>query len=133
MRQIAKFDAVENILIRLSIISLAVKSVSGSAAIGGSTRASRNDSVVATSTSICEGRSARDQITPPSTPTSPDCTPWLITGRSAARLRYGIAMLPARPIPVAVAVVRKRRRDRRNVIDASLESFKGGVLYAEAL
>jgi hypothetical protein len=36
-------------------------------------------------------------------------------------------------MPVAVAVVRKRRRDRQNVIGASLESFKGGTFYAAAL
>jgi hypothetical protein len=64
-----------------------VKSLSGSAAIGGNARALANDSVVATSTIICDGRSARAQTTPPSAPTSPDCTPWLTRGRSAARLR----------------------------------------------
>jgi len=64
--------------------------------------------VVATSTIICDGRSARAHTTPPSAPTSPDCTPWVICGRSAARLRYGIAITPA---PVAAAVERNRRRE----------------------
>ncbi len=61
---------------RFSSSILAVKSLSGSAAIGGSARALANDSVVATSTIICEGRSARAHTTPPSAPMSPDCTPW---------------------------------------------------------
>jgi hypothetical protein len=57
---------------RFSTSIFAVKSLSGSALIGGSARASLKDSVVEISTIICEGRSARDQITPPSAPTSPD-------------------------------------------------------------
>ena len=72
---------------RFSSSILAVKSLSGSAAIGGKARALANDSVVETSTIICDGRSARAHTTPPSVPTSPDCTPWVICGRSAARLR----------------------------------------------
>jgi hypothetical protein len=72
---------------RFSSSIFAVKSLSGRAAIGGSARALAKDSVVATSTIICDGRSARDHTTPPSTPTSPDCTPWVTSGRSAARLR----------------------------------------------
>jgi hypothetical protein len=72
---------------RFSSSIFAVKSLSGNAAIGGNARAWLNDSVVATSTIICEGRSARAHTTPPSAPTSPDCTPWVICGRSAARLR----------------------------------------------
>ena len=72
---------------RFSSSIFAVKSLSGSAAIGGKARALLNDSVVATSTIICDGRSARAHTTPPSAPTSPDCTPWVISGRSAARLR----------------------------------------------
>src|SRR5215472_13228834 len=96
---------------RSSTSILAVKSLSGSALIGGSWRATLKDSVVATSTIICEGRSARDQITPPSAPTSPDCTPWVIAGRSAARDRYGLA---TRLTPVAAAVERKRRREIRS-------------------
>ena len=72
---------------RFSSSIFAVKSLSGNAAIGGNTLALPNDSVVATSTIICDGRSARAHTTPPSAPTSPDCTPWVICGRSAARLR----------------------------------------------
>ena len=55
--------------------------------IGGKARAWLNDSDVATSTIMCDGRSARAHTTPPSAPTSPDCTPCVICGRSAARLR----------------------------------------------
>ncbi|MGY4424196.1 hypothetical protein ACVWY2_006645 [Bradyrhizobium sp. JR6.1] len=72
---------------RFSSSIFAVKSLSGNAVIGGSARTSLNESDVATSTIIWEGRSARAHTTPPSTPTSPDCTPWVITGRSAARDR----------------------------------------------
>jgi hypothetical protein len=34
---------------------------------------------------MCDDRSVREQTTLPSTPISPDCTPWVTTGRSAAR------------------------------------------------
>jgi hypothetical protein len=44
-------------------------------------------SVVATSTSMRDGRSARAQTTPESAETSPNWMPWVIRGRSAARLR----------------------------------------------
>ena len=54
-------------------------------------------SVVATSTCMRDGRSARAQTIPESTDTSPDWMPWVMTGRSAARLRYGRAM-PSRPV-----------------------------------
>src|SRR5207244_4783680 len=94
---------------RFSSSIFAVKSLSGRAAIGGRALALARDSVVATSTSICEGRSARAHTTPPSVPTSPDCTPEVTTGRSAARLRYGVA---SAPIAAAPAVERKRRRER---------------------
>jgi hypothetical protein len=66
---------------------LAVKSVSGSA----STKTARvmvlKLSLVATSASMRAGRSARAQMTAESEETSPDCTPWVTRGRSAARLR----------------------------------------------
>src|SRR6266478_3972125 len=89
MRQVAESDAVKYILAGGKIFQsiFAVKSLSGSAAIGGKTLALPNDSVVATSTIICDGRSTRAHTTPPSAPTSPDCTPWVMCGRSAARLR----------------------------------------------
>src|SRR5215217_7250874 len=68
-------------------------------------------SVVATSTSIRDGRSARAHTTPDSTDTSPDWTPWVMTGRSSARLRYGRARLSiVVAAVVAAAVTRKRRR-----------------------
>src|SRR5260370_32111806 len=57
-----------------------------------------------------DGRSARAHTTAESTDTSPDCTPWLIEGRSAARLTVGRAMPPAATIPAAADVFRKRRR-----------------------
>src|SRR5450755_4033370 len=89
MRQVAELDPIKNVLSGREIFQhiLAVKSLSGRAAIGGNALALPNDSVVATSTIICDGRSARAHTTPPSAPTSPDCTPWVICGRSAARLR----------------------------------------------
>src|ERR1700723_785477 len=92
---------------RFSSSIFAVKSLSGRAAIGGSALASLNDSVVETSTSICEGRSARAHTTPPSALTSPDCTPWVTTGRSAARDRRGIAMRLAAAAPYLM----NRRRE----------------------
>src|SRR5258708_5704397 len=57
-----------------------------------------------------DGRSARAHTTAESTDTSPDCTPWLIEGRSAARLTIGRAMPPAATIPAAAEVFRHRRR-----------------------
>src|SRR6266478_7421008 len=56
-----------------------------------------------------DGRSARAHTTAESTDTSPDCTPWLIEGRSAARLTIGRAMPPAATIPAAADVFRNRR------------------------
>src|SRR5262245_5368824 len=58
-----------------------------------------------------EGRSERAQTMPESTDTSPDWMPWVITGRSAARLSAGLPMPPsAAPATDAAAVVRNRRR-----------------------
>src|SRR3954451_15385313 len=116
---------------RFSISIFAVKSLSGSAAIGGSARASLNDSVVATSTSICAGRSVRAQTTPPSTVTSPDCTPWVTAGRSAARERWGIATAPSAP----ALVVRKRRRENlmfMKTVSISREAIAQGGRHGEA-
>ncbi len=55
-------------------------------------------------------RSTRAQTTPESTEMSPDCTPWLIAGRSLARLMKGLAM-PPKPVNAVAAtpVARKRR------------------------
>src|SRR3984957_5502747 len=92
---------------RFSSSILAVKSLSGRAAIGGSARASLKDSVVGTSTSICGGGSARPHTTPPSALTSPDCTPCVTIGRSAARDRRGIATRPAAAAPYLM----NRRRE----------------------
>jgi hypothetical protein len=57
---------------RPSTSALAVKSLSGNASTNGSWRASRKLSLVATSTSMRDGRSARAQTTPESTEASPD-------------------------------------------------------------
>src|SRR5262245_20585437 len=96
---------------RPSMRALAVKSVSGSA----STKTARwmvlKLSVVATSASMRAGRSARAQITAESSETSPDWMPWVMTGRSAARLRYGLRTT-ADIVVDAAAVARNRRRDR---------------------
>ena len=72
---------------RSSTSTLAVKSLSGSASANTPCRMVLKLSVVAISTCIRAGRSVRPQTTPESTPTSPDCNPWVMTGRSAARLR----------------------------------------------
>src|SRR5262249_26883241 len=72
---------------RPSISALAVKSDSGNA----STKTARSMvlklSDVATSANMRAGRSARAQITAESAETSPDWMPWVMSGRSAARLR----------------------------------------------
>src|SRR6516164_6940779 len=65
---------------------------------------SRNVSVVATSTNIRAGRSARAQTTPDSADTSPDCMPCVICGRPGAKLKDGYAMLPI-AVQAAVATV----------------------------
>ncbi len=72
-------------------------------------------SVVEISTRIRAGRSARAQITPESTDTSPDCTPCVTSGRSAARLIDGLAIPPtaasvASDAPEAIS----RRRSGRD-------------------
>src|SRR5215470_1373119 len=96
--------------------SLAVKSLSGRASTKAPSRTSLKLSVVAISICILAGRSVRAQTTPESTPMSPDCRPWVMSGRSAARLRYGLAMPPAHVSAVVVSAaadaepVMKRRR-----------------------
>src|SRR5262245_13105352 len=70
-------------------------------------------SLVATSTSMRAGRSARAQTMPLSPDTSPDWMPWVISGRSPARPRAGLPMLPAATIAADdAAVARNRRRVR---------------------
>src|SRR5262249_32000940 len=57
------------------------------------------------------GLSARAQTIAESTERSPDWTPWVMTGRSAARLSAGLAMPPAAAITADEAAgVKKRRR-----------------------
>ena len=67
-------------------------------------------SVVATSTSMREGRSARAQTTPESIDTSPDWMPWVMIGRSAARLKAGLAIMPPTAVTAADAA-RSREGD----------------------
>jgi hypothetical protein len=66
---------------------LAVKSVSGSASTNTARWMVLKLSVVAISANIRAGRSARAQTTAESLDTSPDWMPWVMSGRSAARLR----------------------------------------------
>src|SRR5262245_57562159 len=72
----------------------------------------RKLSVVETSTSMREGRSARAHTMPESVDTSPDCKPWVICGRSPAKLRLGLAT-PSMTVAAAAAPAddRKLRRD----------------------
>ena len=70
-----------------SISAFAVKSVSGNASMNTARWMILKLSVVATSANMRAGRSARAQITAESTETSPDWIPWVMSGRSAARLR----------------------------------------------
>jgi hypothetical protein len=93
---------------RPSISALAVKSVSGSASTKTALRTLLKLSVVATSTSMRDGRSARAHTTAESIETSPDWMPWVISGRSAVRLSAGLAM--AEIAAEDAAVPRKRRR-----------------------
>src|SRR5215831_5631907 len=96
---------------RPSSNALAVKSVSGRASTKTALRIVLKLSLVATSTSMRDGLSARAQTIAESRETSPDWTPWVITGRSAARLNAGLAMPPAAAIATdEAAVVKKRRR-----------------------
>jgi hypothetical protein len=89
---------------------LVVKSLSGSASTKATLRTSLKLSVVAISTSIREGLSARAHMTPESTVTSPDCRPCVIRGRSLARLTKGRAMPPIVVSAVAAALVAMNRR-----------------------
>src|SRR5262249_62033097 len=82
-----------------SIRALTVRSVSGRASTYATRWLFLKLSVVDQSIRARDGRSARAHTTAESTDTSPDCTPWLIDGRSAARLIVGFAIpLPA-PTP----------------------------------
>ena len=88
-----------------------MKSVSGNASTWTALRMVLKLSVVAISTSMRAARSARAQTMPESTETSPDWMPWVMTGRSAARLSEGLAMPSSRPTAaVAPAADRKERR-----------------------
>src|SRR5712671_6643884 len=93
-----------------SISALTVRSVSGNASTYAARWLFLKLSVVDQSMRARDGRSARAHTTAESTDTSPDCTPWLIEGRSAARLTIGRAMPPAATIPAAADVFRNRRR-----------------------
>jgi hypothetical protein len=87
--EILEADAIEDVLARGQILD---QDLGGEIAfrqrIGEHAVADRPKlSVVEISTCMRAGRSERAQTTPESTPTSPDCSPWLTAGRSAARLR----------------------------------------------
>src|SRR5215468_9366829 len=93
-----------------SIRTLTVRSVSGSASTYAARWLFLKLSVVDQSISARDGRSARAHTTAESTETSPDCTPWLIEGRSAARLTIGRQMPLAAAIPARADVLSNRRR-----------------------
>ena len=95
---------------KFSSRSLPVKSLSGSASTKATLRASLKLSVVAISTNIREGLSARAQMTPESAETSPDYRPCVIRGWSLARLINGRAMPPIVVSAVAAALVAMNRR-----------------------
>jgi hypothetical protein len=72
---------------------------------------SRKLSEAAASTSMRAGRSVRAHTTPASAVTSPDCRPWVMRGRSAARLTAGRAIIPSAVSPAdAAPAARSRRR-----------------------
>ena len=87
--------------------ALTVKSVSGSASTNAARWLFAKLSVVDQSIRARDGRSARAHTTAESSETSPDCTPWLMDGRSAARLTSGAEILA---IPAMAEVFRNRRR-----------------------
>src|SRR5215475_7990623 len=93
-----------------SIRALTVRSVSGSASTYATRWLFLKLSVVDQSIRARDGRSARAHTTAESTDTSPDCRPWLIDGRSAARLIVGLAMPLAAAIPVGADDFSNRRR-----------------------
>ncbi len=90
--------------------TFAVKSDSASASTWTTLRMVLKLSVVATSTSMRDGRSARAHTTAESTDTSPDWIPCVTTGRSATRLIDGLAMPPPTVSNAVEAAVRKKRR-----------------------
>src|ERR1700692_3958291 len=115
---------------RFSISALAVKSASGNASTNTALAMSRKLSVVATSTSMRAGRSARAQTTPESTDTSPDCTPWVICTRSGAKLSEGRARPPIAVTAADAAAVFKNARRvsaaRRRIAIGPPPSQRGG-------
>src|SRR5258705_10429195 len=70
-----------------------------------------------------EGLSARAHTMPESTDTSPDWMPWVISGRSAARLRYGRLIPPSVEMAVdAAAVFKNRRRDGGEIVRMAMSA-----------
>ena len=67
-------------------------------------------SVVAYSTCMRAGLSVRAHTMPLSSDTSPDWMPWVINGRSAARLMYGRAMPSSVTSAAAEPALASRRR-----------------------
>ncbi len=90
--------------------ALAVKSLSGKASTDTALWIVRKLSVVAASTSMRAGRSVRAHTMPQSVETSPDWTPCVTAGRSAARLRAGLAIPPTAPIAADDAAAASNRR-----------------------
>ncbi|MCP1909020.1 hypothetical protein J2R96_001500 [Bradyrhizobium elkanii] len=80
-------------------------------------------STAAHSMCIRAARSARAQMTAESLATSPDWMP-AIAGRSAARLRYGLASAPNR---ASAAVDAERTRSWRRVRPRRLAEFAVGI------
>ncbi len=79
-----------------------MKSLSGNACDDAARMMVLKLSTVEHSTCIRDGRSARAHTTAESAETSPEAIPLVICGRSAARLRYGLAR-PPNPASATVA------------------------------
>src|SRR6187431_3335496 len=89
-------------------------------------------SVVATSTCMRAGRSPRAQTIPESTDTSPDWMPWVMAGRSAARLRYGRASPSRPPITAAEPAVAKSRRRFIILVAMAISALTSGTVQTDA-
>jgi hypothetical protein len=90
-------------------------------------------SVVDHSTSMRAGRSARAQTTPELFDTSPDWRPWEMTGRSAARLRYGRPMPPSAVSAVVPTVVLRNFRRVGSRITGTLISSCAVIRFKQGL
>ena len=88
MRQVLEADPIENLLSRRKVLDKRLGRKIALRQDVDHRRAMdlRKLSLVETSTSIRAGRSVLAHTTPESIDTSPDWTPWVTIGRSAARL-----------------------------------------------